>query len=104
MILPVPFVRTTLFDPGTRNISEQRGSRTMFRKLSMRLLPAQSGKSSVFGSSSATTGPSSPRGVASVPSGPTELRMQNLAAPIQARYSGVIRSTTLASDVGTGWP
>ena len=50
----------------------------------MRLLPRQSCINSVVSSNSTTTGPLPPRGLASVPLDPTVLRMQNLAALIQA--------------------
>ncbi len=81
----VPLTRITLFDPGTMNISEMRPSRTMLRRVSMRLLPIQSGRASVVSSSSSTTGPSSPRGEPSVPSGPTVETMQSREAMIHCR-------------------
>jgi len=98
--LAVPFMRTKLQLPGIINISEIRGSITMLRKLSRRLLPRQSGIKSVLESVIRTTGPSSPRGVASVPSVPTVERMQNREASIQVRYIGVMTGVTLSREAG----
>ena len=71
-----PFTRNVSPTPGTMNSSDTRGSAMMFSKLSIRLLPCQSGSARVCGSRTVTTGPSSPRGEPSVPSGPTVVRMQ----------------------------
>jgi hypothetical protein len=50
----LPFTRSVSPTPGIRNSSATRGSATMLRRLSMRLLPRRSGMSSVFSSSTAT--------------------------------------------------
>ncbi|EKD60150.1 MAG: hypothetical protein ACD_54C00914G0003 [uncultured bacterium] len=71
-------------EPGTRKISDTRPSRRMLRRLSMRSLPFQSGSSRVSSSWIVTTGPSSPRGLPSVPSGPTVERMQKREAAMKA--------------------
>jgi hypothetical protein len=81
----VPFTRTQLVDPGTRKIRLTRSSRMILRRESSRWLPLQSGKSSVSSSAIVTTGPRSPRGLPSVPSGPTVDRMQNRLCAIQSR-------------------
>jgi len=96
----VPLMRTKFRSPGIINISDIRGSVTMLRRLSRRLLPRQSGIMSVLGSVMRTTGPLSPRGVASVPSFPTVERIQKREASIQARYIGVIIGVTLLSEAG----
>jgi hypothetical protein len=83
--IAVPFTRTTVLLPVIMNISDTRPSATILRSASSRLLPRQSGSHSVRSSTIRTTGPSSPLGVASVPSGPTVDRMQNRDAPIQRR-------------------
>ena len=81
----MPFTRITLSDPATKNISATRLSRTMFRSVSIRLLPRQSGSKSVRASAISTTGPASPRGEPSTPSGPTvEITTKRLRS-IQAR-------------------
>ena len=74
-----------MFDPGTMNISDTRPSVTILRSESSRLLPRQSGMASVCGSSSSTTGPSSPRGLPSVPATPTVVSTQNREAMIHVR-------------------
>ncbi len=43
-----PLTRSVLPEPGIRNSSATRGSRTMLRSESMRLLPRRSGTISVF--------------------------------------------------------
>ncbi len=70
----------------------------------MRLLPRQSCINSVVSSNSTTTGPLPPRGLASVPLDPTVLRMQNLAALIQALCSAVIFVATLTKLAWLGSP
>jgi hypothetical protein len=61
---------SVLLEPGIRNSSATRPSRTMLRSESIRLLPRLSGKTSVRSSLIETTWPGSPRGEQSMPSGP----------------------------------
>ena len=70
----------------------------------MQLLPRQSGTSSAVSSKSTTNGPLSPRRLASIPLDPTILRMQNLAALIQALYLAVIFVATLTKLAWLGSP
>ena len=65
-----PFTRSVSPTPGMRNSRPMRGSRTMLRRLSTRLLPRRSGISSVLGSATRTKPAGSPRGEQSSPSGP----------------------------------
>jgi hypothetical protein len=52
-----PFTRTTLDSPGTMNTRLTRPSRTILRRLSIQLLPCQSGSSRVCASMIRTKGP-----------------------------------------------
>ena len=54
-----------------------RGSRTMLRSVSMRLLPRRSGSMTVRSSTTRTKPAGSPRGVQSSPSGPDVARTTN---------------------------
>ena len=91
-------------DPGTRNISATRGSRTTFRNESMRLLPRRSGSIRVRSSWMRTKPRSSPRSVQSRPSGPTVARAQNGEACRIRAYFSEIAVATLARDVSPGTP
>ncbi|MNT66115.1 hypothetical protein D3C72_2041520 [compost metagenome] len=94
----VPLMRIVVLDPGTRNISATRESRTILASESTRLLPRQSGISTVLSSAIRTTQSSSPRGEQSRPSGPTVASAQKGDASIISRYSAVSVLVTLATD------
>ncbi|GIR72498.1 MAG: hypothetical protein CM15mP75_0100 [Flammeovirgaceae bacterium] len=66
-----PLIRRVSPTPGTRKRSETRGSRTMLRSVSMRLLPRRSGIMTVFSSTTRTNPAGSPRGEQSRPSSAT---------------------------------
>ena len=89
------FTLITFSCPKTINKRDTRPSSTIFRNEYMRLLQRQSCINSVVSSNSTTTDPLSPQGLTSVPLDPTVLRMQNLAALIQAVCSAVIFVATL---------
>ncbi|MCY1238015.1 hypothetical protein D9M72_507330 [compost metagenome] len=94
----VPLMRIVVFEPGIRNISATRGSRTILASESTRLLPRQSGSSTVLSSAIRTTQSSSPRGEQSRPSVPTVASAQKGEASIISRYSAVSVLVTLATD------
>ncbi|CFN77343.1 Uncharacterised protein [Bordetella pertussis] len=85
LISACPFTRSVSPTPGTRNSNATRGSATMLRRLSMRLLPRRSGSSSVRSSSMTTKPGPSPRGEASSPCGPLVASTTNGAASTKAR-------------------
>jgi hypothetical protein len=70
-------MRSVLPEPGIKNNSAIRESRTMLRSESMRLLPRRSGIISVFSSWTRTKPGRSPRGEQSSPSGPTVASVAN---------------------------
>ena len=80
-----PMTRITSPQPGIMNISATRGSRTMLRSESMRLLPRRSGSTTVFSSMTRTKPAGSPRGEQSRPSGPLVASAKNGAASMKAR-------------------
>lgn len=102
--MAAPLTRTTLSQPGTMNIRLVRPSKTMFRRESSRLLPRQSGIRMVRSSAIRTTGLASPRGLASVPPGPTVESTTNREAPIHLRHRGVSRAETLVTAPGATEP
>ncbi|MNK88722.1 hypothetical protein D3C87_1086980 [compost metagenome] len=79
-----PFTRSVSPTPGIRNSKATRGSATMLRRLSMRLLPRRSGSSKVLSSCTATKPGASPRGEASSPPGPVVASTANGDAAISA--------------------
>src|SRR3989344_5029284 len=83
-----PFTRKVVPEPGIRNSSATRGSRTMFDRLSIRLLPRRSGITRVRGPSILTAAPALPRGLQSCPTGPTVARATKGEASIRARQCG----------------
>ena len=103
-MLARPMMRNVSPTPGMRNSSDTRGSRTMLRKLSMRLLPRRSGIISVRSPATRTKPGASPRGEQSTPSGPTLASTKNGAASMKARYCGLMWSISFHTAAPAGWP
>ena len=104
VMLARPFTRKVSPTPGIRNSSATRGSATMLRRLSTRLLPRRSGSSRVRSSSTCTKPGGSPRGEASSPPGPVVASTAKGDASIMARYEGCTYGTSLLSEASPGVP
>src|SRR5262249_54899586 len=99
-----PLTRSVVPEPGIRNSSATRGSRTMLRKESMRLLPRRSGIISVLSSSMRTKPARAPRGEQSSPPGRQVASAGKGDFSIITGYGGATRSATFTVEASLGKP